>query len=219
MDFGRRSFLIGGGAAAASIAAGGASLMLGSCASSKLQTAAATDAVAQAAPIVTPAAPTISAPAVLQRAADVKRLFLHNLHTGETIKTDYWADGAYIPGALAEARHALRDWRNGEQHQMDPKLFDLFNDLRANLETDRPFQIICGYRSPQTNAMLHARSSQVASHSLHMDGKATDLRMEGVELTHLRKAAMSLGRGGVGFYPVSDFVHVDTGRVRQWSGA
>jgi uncharacterized protein YcbK (DUF882 family) len=151
--------------------------------------------------------------------ADVKRLFLHNLHTGETIKTDYWADGAYIPGALADARHALRDWRNGEQHQMDPELFDIFHDLSAKLETDRPFQVICGYRSPQTNAMLHARSSQVASHSLHMDGKATDLRIEGVELAHLRKAAVSLGRGGVGFYPVSDFVHVDTGRVRQWSGA
>jgi uncharacterized protein YcbK (DUF882 family) len=156
---------------------------------------------------------------VLTRAAaDVKRMFLHNLHTGETIKTDYWADGAYIPGALADARHALRDWRNGEQHQMDPELFDVFHDLSAKLETDRPLQIVCGYRSPQTNAMLHARSGEVAAHSLHLDGKATDLRIEGVELAYLRKAAVSLGRGGVGFYPVSDFVHVDTGRVRQWSG-
>jgi uncharacterized protein YcbK (DUF882 family) len=220
MNSGRRSFLIGGGAAAASIAAGGASLMLGSCTSMRTSAASTTTAVAQAAPVAPPVISAPPAPAVLTRpAADVKRLFLHNLHTGETIKTEYWADGAYIPGALAEARHALRDWRNGQQHQMDPELFDLFHDLSARLESDRPFQVICGYRSPQTNAMLHARSSQVAAHSLHMDGKATDLRIEGVELAHLRKAAVSLGRGGVGFYPVSDFVHVDTGRVRQWSGA
>jgi uncharacterized protein YcbK (DUF882 family) len=217
MDFGRRSFLIGGGAAAASIAAGGASLMLGSCTSMKTAATTASPAVAQAIPTVI--APPMAAPAVLTRQAEnVKRLFLHNLHTGETIRTDYWADGAYIPGALADARRALRDWRNGEQHQMDPRLFDLFHDLSAKLGADRPFQVICGYRSPETNAMLHARSSQVAAHSLHMDGKATDLRMEGIELADLRKAAKSLGRGGVGFYPVSDFVHVDTGRVRQWSG-
>lgn len=177
-------------------------------------------AAADTAPPVIQAPPFVAAPAVQTRqAADVKRLFLHNLHTGDTIKTDYWENGAYVEGALDEARRALRDWRNGEQHDMDPRLFDVIHDLGARLEVDRPFQIICGYRSPQTNAMLHARSSQVAAHSLHMDGMATDLRIEGVDLANLRKAAASLGRGGVGYYPVSDFVHVDTGRVRQWSGA
>lgn len=216
MDQQRRSFLFGGGVAMASVAVGGSSLLLGSCASTRKSVPTVTAAAPE---LAAPAAAPLAAPAVQTRQiADVKRLFLHNLHTGDTIKTEYWADGSYIPGALSEARHALRDWRNGEQHEMDPQLFDLFHDLSAKLEADRPFQIICGYRSPQTNAMLHARSGQVAAHSLHMDGKATDLRMEGVDLSYLRKAAMSMGRGGVGYYPTSDFVHVDTGRVRQWSG-
>jgi uncharacterized protein YcbK (DUF882 family) len=167
-----------------------------------------------------PPAPPIAAPAVQTRvAADVRRLFLHNLHTGDTVKTVYWENGRYVDGALDEARFALRDWRNGQQHAMDPGLFDIFHDLSARLETDQPFQIISGYRSPATNAAMHARSSGVASKSLHMQGQATDIRIPGVQLAHLRKAALSLGRGGVGYYPVSDFVHVDTGRVRQWSGA
>jgi uncharacterized protein YcbK (DUF882 family) len=156
---------------------------------------------------------------VTRPASDARGLFLHNLHTGETLKTVYWERGAYVDGALGEARRLLRDWRNDQQHAMDPELFDLFHDLRARLDVDRPFQIISGYRSPVTNAALHARSSGVATHSLHMSGKATDLRVEGVELRHLRSAALDLKRGGVGFYPVSNFVHVDTGRVRQWSGA
>ena len=88
--------------------------------------------------------------------------------------------------------------------------------VELRLETDRPFQIISGYRSPATNAAMHERSSGVASHSLHMQGMATDIRIEGVQLAHLRRAALDLGRGGVGFYPQSNFVHVDTGRVRYW---
>jgi uncharacterized protein YcbK (DUF882 family) len=218
MDLQRRSLLIGGGAALTTAAVGGSSLLLGSCASAR-KNVAAVATTAGSLPVIQ-APPPLAAPAVQTRqAADAKRLFLHNLHTDETIKTVYWENGAYVEGALDEARRALRDWRNGEQHHMDPKLFDVFHDLRERLDTDRPFQIICGYRSPATNALLHSRSSQVAKHSLHMDGMATDLRVEGVELAHLRKAAVSLGRGGVGYYPVSDFVHVDTGRVRHWSGA
>ncbi len=162
----------------------------------------------------------LAAPAVQTRpVADARRLFLHNLHTGDVVKTTYWADGRYVDGALEEARHALRDWRNGAQHDMDPGLFDIFHDLSARLDTDRPFQIISGYRSPATNAAMHERSAGVASHSLHMQGMATDIRIEGVQLAHLRRAALDLGRGGVGFYPQSNFVHVDTGRVRQWAGA
>ena len=149
----------------------------------------------------------------------MRRLFLHNLHTGDKVKTVYWADGEYIDDALADVRFALRDWRNGQQHAMDRGLFDIFHELSARLETDRPFQIISGYRSPATNAALHARSSGVASKSLHMRGMATDLRVQGVDLAQVRKAALSLGRGGVGYYPRSNFVHVDTGRVRQWAGA
>jgi uncharacterized protein YcbK (DUF882 family) len=206
MDLQRRALFMGGGALVATAALTGL------------------DKVgARLSPIAAPASPApapVAAPAVVTRpAADARRLFLHNLHTGETLKTVYWEGGAYVDDALAEARRVLRDWRNGQQHEMDPELFDLFHDLRVRLDVDRPFQIISGYRSPVTNAALHARSSGVATHSLHMQGKATDLRVEGVELRHLRRAALDLKRGGVGFYPVSNFVHVDTGRVRQWSGA
>jgi uncharacterized protein YcbK (DUF882 family) len=207
MDLQRRALVFGGGALLTTAALGGAS---------KLKMLHPAPAPAPASAVRS----ALAAPAVrIAPAGDVKRLFLHNLHTGDTVKTVYWENGAYVDGALAEARHALRDWRNGEQHPMDPKLFDIFHDLSARLEVDRPFQIISGYRSPVTNAAMHARSSGVAKHSLHMEGKATDIRLEGVELRHLQKAALSLGRGGVGFYPSSNFVHVDTGRVRQWAGA
>jgi uncharacterized protein YcbK (DUF882 family) len=166
-----------------------------------------------AAPATPAAAAAMPAPTVMTRpAADARRLFLHNLHTGDTVKTVYWANGEYIDGALDEARRALRDWRNGAQHDMDPGLFDIFHELSTRLEADRPFQIISGYRSPATNAKLHARSSGVAKNSLHTRGMATDIRVEGVELRHLQRAALDLGRGGVGFYPASNFVHVDTGQ-------
>jgi uncharacterized protein YcbK (DUF882 family) len=102
---------------------------------------------------------------------------------------------------------------------MDTGLFDLLHQLSGRLETSGPFQIISGYRSPATNAALHARSSGVAKHSLHMEGMATDIRVPGVELGRLRAAALDIGRGGVGYYPQSNFVHVDTGRVRRWTGA
>jgi uncharacterized protein YcbK (DUF882 family) len=210
MDPRRRAFVLGGGALFGSAALGGA---VGLASRRPVVTAAP-------APRLATAASSLPAPAIHTKvAADTRRLFLHNLHTGDTIKTVYWADGRYVDGALAEARHALRDWRNGAQHDMDPRLFDVLHDLGARLEVDRPFQIISGYRSPESNAAMHAASSGVAKNSLHMQGMASDIRVEGVELAHIRKAALSLGRGGVGFYPVSDFVHVDTGRVRQWTGA
>lgn len=205
MDLQRRALFVGGGALAASAALGGLT---------KLN--------ARPAPIVAqpPPPPAMPAPAVVTRpAADARQLFLQNLHTGDRLKTVYWENGAYVEDALDEARHVLRDWRNGEQHQMDPELFDIFHGLRTRLEVDRPFQIISGYRSPATNAKLAAQSSGVAKRSLHMQGKAVDLRLEGVDLRHVRKAALDMGAGGVGFYPRSNFVHVDTGRVRQWSGA
>ena len=123
-----------------------------------------------------------------------------------------------MPDALAEAQKALRDWRNGEEHFMDPRLFDVMHGIQQRLETNQPFQIISGYRSPQTNAMMHARSEGVASHSQHMLGKASDIRVQGVDLARLHQAALSLKAGGVGYYPVSDFVHVDVARVRTWQG-
>jgi uncharacterized protein YcbK (DUF882 family) len=166
------------------------------------------------------AAATIAAPAVLKAQAlpGVKRAMLHNLHTGDSFNEVYWANGQYVPGALAEAMRVMRDWRDGREHPMDPRLFDALHAINTRLETSQPFQLISGYRSPHTNAMLHARSSGVAEKSQHTLGKASDVRVQGVDLRHLRKAALDVGAGGVGYYPVSNFVHVDVARVRQWVG-
>ena len=144
---------------------------------------------------------------------------LDNLHTGERFRAVYYANGSYLPDALAEATRVMRDWRTGDQHFIDPTLFDALHAIGGRLETRKPFQIISGYRSPKTNAMLHRRSNGVAEHSQHTIGKAIDLRIEGVELSNLRAAATAISAGGVGYYPVSNFVHVDTGRVRQWRGS
>jgi uncharacterized protein YcbK (DUF882 family) len=163
----------------------------------------------------------IAAPAWAQQLDiwEPRRAILDNLHTGEKFNEVYYANGSYLPDALAEATRVMRDWRTGEERFIDPGLFDALHTIGDRLETRAPFQIISGYRSPKTNAMLHARSSGVAEHSQHTIGKAIDVRIEGVELSNLRNAAASLGAGGVGFYPVSNFVHVDTGRVRQWRGS
>ena len=164
----------------------------------------------------------LAAPAIVRAqgmVSGVKRALLHNLHTGDTFNDVFYANGRYVPGALAEAMRVLRDWRNGEEHPMDPGLFDAMHDINTRLETNRPFQVISGYRSARTNAMLHARSSGVASKSQHTLGKALDVRIEGVDLRNLRKAALDVNAGGVGYYPVSNFVHVDVGRKRQWVGA
>ena len=164
----------------------------------------------------------IAQPAWAAQALDIwepRRAVLDNLHTGERFNEVYYANGSYLPDALAEANRVLRDWRTGDEHFIDPGLFDALTAIRNRLETVRPFQIISGYRSPRTNAMLRGRSKGVAEHSQHTVGKAVDVRLEGVDLTYLRDAALSVAAGGVGYYPVSNFVHVDTGRVRQWRGA
>jgi uncharacterized protein YcbK (DUF882 family) len=149
----------------------------------------------------------------------VRSLALSNLHTGEKLKLDYWANGRYEPQAMAEINRVLRDFRTGETHEMSPRLMDLLHSLRQNMESDAAFEVISGYRSPQTNNALHARSSGVAAHSLHMEGIAMDIRLPGRDLKKLHNAALEMGQGGVGFYPVSNFVHVDVGRVRRWNGA
>jgi uncharacterized protein YcbK (DUF882 family) len=148
----------------------------------------------------------------------MRRAFVHNMHTGETLNAVYFEAGRYVPAALAAAMRVLRDWRNGEEHVMDPRLFDLLHTLGAKLDVSRPFQILSGYRSKQTNAMMHERSPQVAAKSQHVLGKALDICIEGVDLSRLHRAALSLRAGGVGFYPQSGFVHVDVGPVRQWFG-
>lgn len=148
----------------------------------------------------------------------VRRLAFDNLHTGETLDVAYWENGDYVPDALAAVKHVLRDHRNNEEHVIEPRLLDLLTALSGRLETSERYEVISGYRSPQTNAMLHAESHQVASGSLHMKGQAIDIRLAGRELTRVRDAALGLAIGGVGYYPNSDFVHVDVGRVRRWSG-
>jgi uncharacterized protein YcbK (DUF882 family) len=158
-------------------------------------------------------------PLALADAKGARKLGFKHLHTGETLDVAYWENGAYAPDALAAVNHVLRDWRTGEAHVIEPKLLDLLTALRARVGREERFEVICGYRSPLTNEMLHERSSEVATHSLHMVGQAIDIHLPGVELAYLRDAALSLGLGGVGYYPESDFVHVDIGRVRHWGGA
>ena len=147
-----------------------------------------------------------------------RKVALHNLHTGESLQATYWEEGQYVPDALAAVNKVLRDFRTGDQHPMDTGLLDLLSTLHGKVESRGAFQVISGYRSPQTNAMLHERSGGVASKSLHMQGLVMDIRVEGVQLDHLHKAALDIGRGGVGYYPTSNFVHVDVGRVRRWNG-
>jgi uncharacterized protein YcbK (DUF882 family) len=151
--------------------------------------------------------------------AVVRSLAFFNTHTGERLSVDYCCDGQYQPDALKQINHILRDHRANEIKPIDPKLLDLLHELGGVLETDQPFHIISGYRSPHTNGMLRTSSGAntgVATQSLHMVGKAIDIRVPGVRLDQLRASARALKLGGVGYYPSSNFVHVDTGRVRFW---
>jgi uncharacterized protein YcbK (DUF882 family) len=141
--------------------------------------------------------------------------FVHT-HTGERLAVEYFGGGQYVADALASVNHFLRDFRTGDIHAIDPGLLDLLHDLTDLTGTSRPFQVISGYRSPATNEMLRHSSEGVAAGSLHMRGQAIDIRLADVPLGKLRSAAQSVGRGGVGYYPASDFVHVDTGRARSW---
>jgi uncharacterized protein YcbK (DUF882 family) len=160
-----------------------------------------------------------AAPPLAAKKPLVRSLSFFNTHTGERLATTYCCDGKYEPDALQAINHILRDWRVDEVRPIDPRLLDLLHELGGTLETDRPFHVISGYRSPATNAALRVQGGAhtgVASGSLHMAGKAIDIRLPGVKLDHLRAAARSLKLGGVGYYPSSNFVHVDTGRVRFW---
>ncbi|MET1029185.1 MAG: DUF882 domain-containing protein [Dongiaceae bacterium] len=145
-----------------------------------------------------------------------RTLAFYNTHTGEALKATYWANGRYDKGALKDINFILRDHRNNEVMRIDPHLLDLLTELHRRTASRKPIEIVCGYRSPATNAMLVTMSSGVARNSLHMQGKAIDIRVADVSTRELRDAAMSMQMGGVGYYPRSDFVHVDTGKVRHW---
>jgi uncharacterized protein YcbK (DUF882 family) len=167
----------------------------------------------QAAPVTTQAAPVRSA------SHAPRWLKLHNIHTQEKLEAVYFEKGEYVPDAVQALDKVLRDYRTGDVYSMHPELFDTLSTLAQKTDTKAHFQVISGYRSPKTNAMLHERSGQVAKRSLHMDGKAMDVYLEDVALDRLRAAALDLGRGGVGYYPVSNFVHLDVGPVRRWVGS
>jgi len=145
-----------------------------------------------------------------------RKLALLNLHTGESITSTYWAEGQYQTSELHAIDRILRDHRTGDVNHIDKDLLDLLHILHHKMDGKQPFHVISGYRSPKTNAMLNQQSSGVAKKSLHMQGKAIDIRLPGRHLSELRKAALNLHAGGVGYYSKSDFVHIDTGRVRHW---
>jgi len=150
---------------------------------------------------------------------DNRKLAFNNLHTRERLSLFYAEDSNYIPESLDTLNHFLRDHYSGDVGKMDPELFDLLFQIRQTLSSKEPFQIISGYRSPKTNSMLkNTRGGGVAKHSLHMEGKAVDIRLNGVPLKDLHEVALSMRGGGVGFYPGQQFIHVDTGRVRTWRG-
>ena len=152
-------------------------------------------------------------------AADTRcSLELKNLHTGEVLKVTF--DRAAGPDAetTAKLQHLLRDFRINEEHTMDTALYGLLCDLAEATGHEARYEVISGYRSPRTNAKLHAEGHGVAEHSQHMEGRAMDVRLVGCDLAVLHEAALKAARGGVGYYPSSNFVHVDTGRVRTWTG-
>jgi uncharacterized protein YcbK (DUF882 family) len=145
-------------------------------------------------------------------------LTLTSTHTGESLHVRYCVAGRHDPDALASLEHLLRDFRNGRQHPIDTGLYDLLSEVAARAGAEPHFEVISGYRSRETNDMLRRRGSGVSERSLHLEGRAIDVRLRGVPTSRLREIALTLKRGGVGYYPKSDFVHLDTGRVRQWSG-
>lgn len=154
--------------------------------------------------------------AVWARNPERRSLSLIHTHTGETLSTVYFENNQYIATELSRINWLLRDFRTGDVHPIDPAVLDILADLRALAGRDEPYEVISGYRSPKTNAELRRRSSGVAEHSLHLEGRAIDVRLPGFPTERLHGLALGMQRGGVGFYPRSDFIHLDNGRVRQW---
>jgi uncharacterized protein YcbK (DUF882 family) len=151
-----------------------------------------------------------------QASAPRRVSFVHT-HTGETLAAEYCRHGAYQASCLAQVARLLRDFRSGEVHSIDPRLLDILHGLQVLAGREVTYEVISGYRSPQTNAALRRSSAGVATHSLHMEGRAIDVRATGFPTRKLRDLALSLRGGGVGFYAREDFLHLDTGRVRTWA--
>lgn len=150
------------------------------------------------------------------RSPQRRALSFEHTHTGESLSVVYFEDGIYRAPDLRRIDFLMRDFRTNEVHPIDPRTLDILFDLQALADRDAPYQVISGYRSARTNAALRARSSGVAEHSLHLQGRAIDVRLSGFATRRLHELARRMQRGGVGFYPQSDFVHLDNGPVRFW---
>jgi uncharacterized protein YcbK (DUF882 family) len=157
-----------------------------------------------------------STPALLKGAGEFRRLSLVNDKTGEWLNTVYWAEGEYIPNALEAVNRILRDWREDLVHRMDPHALDILSATQRLLDCDEPFQVVSGYRTRKTNAMLRRRSRGVARNSYHIKGMAVDIALKTRSVRQISRAGLSLGAGGVGRYSRSQFVHLDSGPVRDW---
>jgi len=145
-----------------------------------------------------------------------KTLFLEHEHTGDSLKLTYFEQGRYVHGALEEINFLMRDYHTDDVHPIDTALLDQLFDLNEILGINKPIHIVSGYRSPFTNAQLRRNTPGVAEHSFHMQGRAIDIRIEGVQARTIKDAALSMAQGGVGFYPYNNFVHLDTGDIRTW---
>ena len=161
---------------------------------------------------------SLRAQSVLVDAAPERSLSFVHTHTGEVLSVNYWCEGSFQSHCLAPLNYFLRDFRTNEVASMDIGLLDVLYELQVLADRQATFEVISAYRSPQTNALLRKSSSEVAQKSLHMDGKAIDIRISGFSTKRLQQLALTHQRGGVGFYAKSDFLHVDTGRIRSWVG-
>lgn len=163
------------------------------------------------------AAPTYAnAFGFLRKAGDFRKISMYSGRTGESIDTVYWIDGAYIPEALKEISHFMRDSRSGQVKQIDVRTIDIMAASHNLLDASEPYMMLSGYRTPGTNALLRAQSKRVARNSLHMQGQAADLRLKSRSVSQMARAAQSCHAGGVGTYSRSNFVHMDCGDLRTW---
>lgn len=158
----------------------------------------------------------IAAPTILRGAGDVRAISILNPRTGDAINSVYWVDGQYIPEVLRDINHLMRDWRTDEVKPIDPGLLDFAAATYRLLNTSEPYTLYSGFRSRRTNQMLASRSRAVARESYHVHGRAADLHLESRSVGQIAAAALRLGAGGVGRYSRSNFVHLDTGAVRDW---
>ncbi|RPE71446.1 uncharacterized protein YcbK (DUF882 family) [Pacificibacter maritimus] len=154
----------------------------------------------------------------LRGSGDIRRLRMYSGRTGESIDTIYWIEGEYIKEALKEVTYFMRDWRNSKMKSVDARTIDIMSAAHGLMDVNEPYMLLSGYRSPETNNMLRARSSGVAKKSLHMEAQAADLRLKSRSVSQMASAAQNCSAGGVGSYRGSNFVHMDCGPVRTWRG-